>query len=155
MSLISRACGAALAALVLTLSLVAPRAAVAAVKDPCSLLTASEASATLGGTVGKPKFVKGEDNLECDYASPKISATVTVSAGEAFCLSMSKGSATKPFPQVAPGAAYVFNVGTMFVPKHGTCAAITLESTSQDLSGSTKAVPPAIVTIASKVAARL
>ena len=76
-------------------------------------------------TVGKPKLVKGEDNLECHYDAPKISATVMTSPGEAFCLSMSKGSATKPFPQIAPKAIYVFNVGSLFVPKHGTCAVIT------------------------------
>lgn len=155
MSLDIRSYASALASLVFTLSLVAPHAALAASKDPCSLLTASEASAALGVTVAQPKLVKGQDNLECHYDAPKISATVMTSAGEALCLAMSKGSATKSFPQVAPKAVYVFNLGSMFVPKNGTCAVISLESTSQDLSSSTKTVPPAIVTVAGKVGGRL
>ncbi|GAC1407367.1 MAG: hypothetical protein NVSMB64_14190 [Candidatus Velthaea sp.] len=143
------------AALVVSRGAAAPRLAFAASTNPCSLLTAAEASAALGATVGKPKLVKGEDNLECHYDAAKISATVMTSPREAFCLAMSKGSATKPFPQIAPKAIYVFNLGSLFVPQHGTCAVISLESTSQDLSSMTKDVPPAVVTIASKVASRL
>ncbi|GAC1557128.1 MAG: hypothetical protein NVS3B17_05460 [Vulcanimicrobiaceae bacterium] len=141
-------------ALVVPLAIAAPHPALAAVTDPCALLSAADASAALGGPVGKPQFVKGSDNVECDYKAPTVTATVMTSDREIFCTTMSKNTKVKMYPTIAPKAAYVYNVGSMFVPKHGTCAVIGLDS-SKDLSATTQSVPASIVTIATKVASKL